>query len=147
MNRYILIWFFLSTAVITACSKSGNSIDPGAGSGGSPHVFNQGDTIPPVIDIYTPVSDQIFSNGSVINITGKVTDNGGLYHGSIRITDDANNAIVKEQLYEIHGYQSYTFGVQHTSSVSSVANYTVKVSFDDHGVNVTTRTVKIRVNP
>jgi hypothetical protein len=31
--------------------------------------------------------------------------------------------------------------------VSSTSNYTITVSFEDHGYNTVTRSVKIKVNP
>ena len=77
---------------------------------------------------------------------GKVTDN-SLYRGSIRITDDANAAIVKEQLYVIHGYQSYDFYVEYKTAVTVVTNYTVTVQCEDHGLNAGIKAVKVKVNP
>ena len=35
-----------------------------------------------------------------------------LYQGSIRITNDANGELLKQQLYEIHGVLSYNFNCQ-----------------------------------
>jgi hypothetical protein len=146
MKKVLLIIFSgsLFASALISCSRGG--VDDAAGGGG-PHVFNPGDTIPPVIDIITPLPDQAFSNGSTITITGRVTDNGGLYHGNIRITDDLSGALLKEQLYEIHGFQLYNFNTGYTTAVSSVSNYTVTVTFDDHGYNVVTKSVKVKVNP
>ena len=101
----------------------------------------------PVLDIYTPGPNQIFSNGNTINITGKISDDLGLYNGSIRITNDANGELVKQQLYEIHGVLSYNYNITHTASVTVVSDYTVSITFQDHGLNSVTKTVKIKVNP
>ena len=142
-KHYIILFFLVSTSIaLISCSKGGT---PDDGSG--PHIINNDDSIPPVITIYTPVTDQVFSSGNTINVTGKVTDVGGLYRGSIRITNDANGALLKEQLYEIHGFQLYNFSTSYTTSVTAVSNYTVTVSFEDHGTNVTTASVKVKVNP
>lgn len=126
---------------LLACSGSG------AGTPEEPHVIDTNDTIPPVVLISTPAAAQIFTNGNNINITGKITDDGGLYRGDIRITNDANSAVIKEQHYEIHGFRSYDYSLSHTASVGAVSDYTITVSFEDHGLNITTKTVKVKVNP
>jgi hypothetical protein len=89
----------------------------------------------------------VFISGNVINVTGRITDDLGLYRGSIRITNDANNAVVKEQLYEIHFVLSYDFNISYTTNVSVPSNYTVTVFFEDHGYNNATKSVKVKVNP
>jgi hypothetical protein len=149
MKRFRLIFFssLLITTALLSCSKGG-VVDPGGnGGGGGPHIIDLNDTIPPALDIYTPTANQVFTNGNTIGITGKVTDNGGLYRGTIKITNDATGAVVKEQLYEIHGFQSYNFNISHTTSVTTASDYTVTVSFEDHGYNTTTKSVKVKINP
>lgn len=126
-----------------SCSKG----DDATGGDDSPHVVTPTDIVAPVIDIYTPTPNQIFSNGNAINITGKISDDLGLYNGSIRITNDANGELVKQQLYEIHGLLTYNFNISHIVSVTAASDYTVTVTFQDHGLNRTTTTVKIKVNP
>jgi len=79
-------------------------------------------------------------------VEGKVTDN-GLYQGSIRITDDANGSLIKEQLYEIHGFQLYNFSLAYRAAVTVITNYTVTVQYEDHGLNKATKAVKVKVNP
>ena len=141
--KWISPLIFLSLVVI-ACSKTGpGNVDDDS----SLHIIDTNDTIPPDIEINTPIAAQVFSNGSSIDITGKITDNGGLYRGSIRITNDVNNAVIKEQLYEIHGFQLYNFSLSHTASVTTPSDYTVTVLFEDHGLNQVSRSVKIKVNP
>jgi hypothetical protein len=135
-------------AIVAGCSKSGGAADPtDGGGGGGPHITNNADTTPPVVEIYTPTPDQVFSTGNTISVTGKVSDGDGLYRGSIRITNDATGSILKEQLYEIHGVLQYNFTVAYTPSVTAVSDYTVTVSYEDHGQNITSKTVKIKVNP
>ncbi|HEX7846373.1 MAG TPA: Ig-like domain-containing protein [Chitinophagaceae bacterium] len=128
---------FFATILLAACSKSGNG----------PHEIDDSDVTPPVIEITTPTAGQVFASGSIITVTGKVTDAAGLYRGSVRITNDADGAQVKEQLYEIHGFQSYNFNVPHATSVTTPSDYTVTVKFEDHGNNITTASVKVKVNP
>jgi hypothetical protein len=141
MFRILLSVFVVVT--LAACSKGPTETD----DGGGPHIINNNDTIAPVVEIYTPADAQVFPNGSVIGMTGKITDDGGLYRGSIRITNDANGNLVKEQLYEIHGFQLYNFNLSYTTSVTTVSDYTVTVTFEDHGQNQTSKSVKVKVNP
>ena len=111
-----------------------------------PHVININDTISPVITINKPLADQAFSSGETITIEGKVTDQ-GLYRGKIQILNTANNTIVKEQAYEIHGLPEYSFSLSHITSVSSITDYTITVWFQDHGLNITSKSLKVKVNP
>jgi hypothetical protein len=123
-----------------ACSKGGTPAD-------DPYAYNPGDSTTPVIVLNTPTDNQSFSTGDIIKIDGKVTDN-SLYRGSIRITnDDAAGAIILEQLYEIHGFQLYNFHVEYKTAVTAVANYTVTVRYEDHGLNEDIKSVKVKVNP
>ena len=147
MKTRIHILLFLITGVLfaMACSKTGVSSDNG---GGGPHPNPAPiDTIAPVLTVNTPAANQIFTSGNVINITGRITDDLGLYRGSIRITNDANALIVKEQLYEIHYVLAYDFNISYTTNVSIPSDYTVTVSFEDHGANFATKSVKVKVNP
>lgn len=141
----ILVISFFSAALVS-CSGGGTAgIDPGTGGGA--HVTNGSDTIAPIVTIYTPTENQVFGSGNTVAITGRVTDENGLYKGSIRVTNDANGALLREQLYEIHGITGYNFGINYSPTVAATSNYTVTVAFEDHGYNTTTRPVKIKVNP
>jgi phosphate-selective porin len=105
------------------------------------------DVTAPAIEISAPLTNQVFASGSAINVTGKLTDDYGLYRGSIRITNDATGAVLKEQLYEIHGLLIYNYSISYTPTVSVASDYTITVSFEDHGLNVATKSVKVKVNP
>ena len=135
-------WFFLILLVTVAgCSTSSDPI-PGNG----PHTVDFNDTSTPVVDIYTPGANQVFLSGDTIKITGRVTDN-GLYQGYVKITDDATSSVIKEQRYEIHGFQLYNFAVNHKTAVTVASDYTVTVQFEDHGLNAGSKIVKVKVNP
>lgn len=138
------ISFFIITAAVISCSKGSAGGDDGNGGG---HNVNPSDTTAPVLTISTPVTDQVFSGGSTISITGRITDDLGLYRGTIMVINDANAVVEKEQAYEIHGLLAYNFAIGYIPSVSTQTNYTVTVSFEDHGYNSTTKSVKIKVNP
>lgn len=135
----ILMVFF------TACSKDGTTTDDGSGTG--PHVLTPSDITAPVIEITTPTNNQVFTSGNMINITGKLTDDYGLYRGSISIINDADGLVLKEQLYEIHGLVTYNFNINYTATVAASAVYTVTIAFEDHGLNKTIKSVKVKVNP
>ncbi|MEK7224727.1 MAG: hypothetical protein AAB221_03495, partial [Bacteroidota bacterium] len=105
------------------------------------------DTTAPLLDIYTPTANQVFTSGSTITITGRLTDDLGLYRGTIKITNDANGDILKNQAYEIHGLRLYDFSLSYVTSVTTASDYTVTVSFEDHGYNSVTKSVKVKVNP
>lgn len=139
----LLFCCILGLALLTACGKGGD----GPTTGDGPHIINTSDTTAPVIDIFTPSEAQVFATGNPVSITGKVVDSGGLYRGSIRVVNDANGAVLKDQPYEIHAIISYPFNISYTPSVTTVSNYTVTVSFEDHGLNVASKSVKIKVNP
>jgi hypothetical protein len=128
--------------IAAACSK-GSAVAEDT----NPHNYNPADTIPPVLLVNTPLADQQFTSGASITITGNIADNEGLYRGSIRIINDANGEVLKQQLYEIHGVKTYDFNISHTAVVSSAANYTVSISFEDHGLNSAAKSIRIRVNP
>lgn len=134
--------FLLCGAVMLCCLS--------CGKGGTPsdeiHVIDASDFTYPVVEINTPTENQVFTSGSTVSVAGKVTDN-SLYRGTISITNDANGLIVKDQYYEIHYIESYNFSISHAITVTTPTDFTVKVSFEDHGPNVTTRTLKIKVNP
>lgn len=140
LRTIVLPFLVISIFAGIACSK-GSAVDDNL------HIVNDKDTVAPVLTINTPFADQQFSNGNTISITGRITDESGLYRGSVKLINDANGETLKQQAYEIHGVKDYSFTVNHTASVTTVSNYTVVVSFEDHGLNNTTRSVKIKVNP
>lgn len=143
-------WTFLLLSIalfsLLACSKGGTSTDDGSGGGG-PHVQADDDTTKPVLTILTPVNNQTYTTGSSISVTGTITDDLGLYRGSIRITNDVTGEILKEQLYEIHGVKNYNFSVAAPATVTAATGFTVSVFYEDHGLNSVSQTLKVMVNP
>lgn len=139
-----IISFITVVLIVMSCSKGNNTDD---NSGGPVHTPSPNDTIAPVVTINTPANNQVFNSGNIINVSGRVTDDLGLYRGNVRITNDANGSLLKEQLYEIHGVIGYNFAVSYTANVAVPSDYTVTVSFQDHGLNTTARSVKVKVNP
>ena len=131
--------------LLLACSKGDDTTD-NTGTGG-PHVVTPNDTTAPEITILTPTLNQVFANGGVISITGKITDDFGLYRGTIRVVNNATGTILMNQAYEIHGLLLYNFSINHTVAALTASDYTITVSFEDHGYNATTKSVKVKVNP
>ena len=139
--RSLILSFLFIAASLLSCSRSGNPADED-----SPHVVNPNDNVAPVVEIYTPVADQLFPSGNTMNITGKITDETALYRGTIRVVNDANGAVLREQAYEIHGLLSYSFNLPYTVTTTTAGEYTISVSFEDHGLNMSSKSVKVKVN-
>ena len=134
----------ISILVLISCSKTKGS----GGSGGSDddHHVDENDTSFPVIRIDSPLPNQVFVSGDTIKVEGLITDN-GLYHGKIKIVNDLNGLLVNEQLYETHFYTSFNFSFKHKTAVTVPTDYTITVEYEDHGLNVSTQTRKVKVNP
>lgn len=140
-SNILLVVF--AVVIYISCSKGGSS---GDGTNGQ-HIVTTNDTIAPEITVFTPTANQVFANGNVIGITGRITDDLGLYRGTIKMINDANGNVLLNQAYEIHGLRLYNFSINHTTSVTSASDYTVTISFEDHGSNITSKSVKVKVNP
>jgi len=137
--KYYLLYFVFAFLGFS-CSKGGGAEEP-------PHTtFDPNDSTYPVVTVNTPTDNQVFTSGSVIDVTGTVSDN-SLFQGSIVIRNDNNGLVVKDQNYEIHYIGSYNFSLSCPISVTASTDFTVSVKFEDHGHNVTAKTVKIKVNP
>jgi hypothetical protein len=145
-SNFVSIGFRVIVVILlVACSKGGSSPSDDGGGGG--HIPSPSDTTAPSLDIYTPTASQVFTSGSSINVTGRVTDDLGLYRGTIKITNDANGDMLKNQAYEIHGLRLYDLNLSYVTRVSVTSDYTVTVSFEDHGYNTVAKSVKVKVNP
>ena len=138
---FIVCLSALLVIAVTSCSTNG-----GIPPNDDPHGLDLNDYTTPVVDIYTPTDNQVFVSGDTIRITGRVTDN-GLYQGFVRISNEANSAILKNQEFEIHGFQFYNFNIEYKTSVTVASDYTVTVQFEDHGRNAGIKNVRVKVNP
>lgn len=140
-----IFYYAAMMVVLLACSKADTTTDD-SGNGG-PHVVTPNDTTPPEVSIFTPAINQVFTNAGIINITGRITDDYGLYRGTIRVVNDANGNVLMNQAYEIHGLLLYNFSINHTVAAVTKSDYTITVTFEDHGSNSTTKSVKVKINP
>jgi hypothetical protein len=134
--------------LLQSCSKSGGATDDGTfnGNGGGGN-YNAVDSIPPEVLISTPVANQSLRSGIPMTISGRITDETGMYRGSIRVYADASNQLLVEQLYETHYLLAYNYSYNYTPGVSTQTVLRIEVRFEDHGGNSTTRSVKVTVDP
>ena len=144
--KKIVSSMLIACIVAMGCSKGGSS-DSTSGGGGVHGDPSPIDTIAPALMINSPTSNQVFQSGNTINVAGVVSDDLGLFRGNIRITDDANGNVLKNQDYEIHYVLNYNYNISYVPTVMIPSNYTVTVYFQDHGYNTATKSVKIKVNP
>ena len=149
MRKMNSIYVMVLILLVQACSKSGGTTDDGTGTGtgGGGGNNNIVDSIPPVVVITTPTANQTLRSGIPMNISGKITDDIGMYRGSIRVYVDVSNQLLVQQLYEAHYLQLYNYSYNYTPGVSSSTILRIEVSFEDHGGNSTTRSVKVTVDP
>lgn len=136
-------FFLVGISLVMSCSRPGGVIE----QPGGPHTEDPLDTIPPVITISSPSINQEFANGASLTMTGTISDDKGLYRGTVKLTEDAGGTVLREQAYEIHGLLSYNFSLGYTVIVAAVTDCTVTVSFEDHGNNRVTRSVKCKLKP
>jgi hypothetical protein len=133
--------------LIASCSRGEGPGSGGGGGNGGPHVITDQDSIAPVVTINTPTEGQVFSSGTSVSMTGRVTDETGLYQGTVKLVNNATGNEVKSQEYQIHGFSSYDYIVTYAPTITTPTDFTVVVSFMDHGLNSTSRSVKIKINP
>ena len=133
--RYLIL-IGSSLLVLSSCSKDDDD-----------HTYDPNDTIAPTISVNSPTEGQSFTSGTDISFAGRITDDKGLYRGTVRITKNSDGSVVKEQVYEIHGFLSYDFNVSQAITVSASTAYTVTVRFEDHGSNASSKTVGFLVQP
>ncbi len=150
LKQYFRFFLYagLLLVLVQSCSKSSGTTDDGTviGTGGGGN-YNAIDSIPPEVVITTPTANQLLRSGIQINITGRITDETGMYRGSIRVYADASNQILIQQLYETHYLLAYNYSYNYTPGVSSSTVLRIEVRFEDHGGNSTTRSVKVTVDP
>jgi hypothetical protein len=127
--------------LLAGCSKTaGGDVD-------DVHVVDENDDIFPVISVTKPVVNQVYSSGDSIIIEGNVSDNKTLYKGKVQLKNDATSAIVAENFYETHFLKTISFRVAGKAVVTSATDFSIITEFEDHGLNKTSQTFKVKVNP
>ena len=127
---------------VTACTKTG-----GAATEEDIHQVDPSDDIFPVITITRPTDNQVYVSGDSIIVEGNATDNKSMYKGKVFLTNDVTGYKVAEQYYETHFLQTLNFRVAYKATVTTPTDFTVSTEFEDHGLNISTKTLKIKVNP
>ena len=127
--------------VIISCSKVGYAEQE------NPDALDLNDDIFPVITVSKPTAGQVYSSGDSIVVQGKTTDNKIVYKGKVRITNDATSALVAESYYESHYLTAIDFRLAYKAIVTAPTDFSILVEFQDHGGNMSSAAIKVKVNP
>jgi len=131
----------LTSVIMISCSKAGSE------SEGSLDAIDQDDDVFPVITFSKPTANQVYTSGDSIMVEGKVTDDKKLYKGKVQIKNDADNLVMADSFYETHFLPAINFRLAYKAVVTVPTDFSILVEFRDHGDNVSTATIKVKVNP
>jgi len=124
-----------------SCSKVGGEAE------GSLDAIDLDDNVFPVITVSKPGTNQVYISGDSIIVEGKVTDDKKLYKGKVQIKNDADNLVMADSFYETHFLPAMNFRLAYKATVTTPADFSILVEFRDHGDNVSTAMIKVKVNP
>jgi len=130
-----------AVAAIAACSKVGGEEQDDL------DVIDENDNVFPVINATKPSANQVYRSGDSIIVEGNVTDDKKMYKGKVQIKNDASSLIVAENYYETHFLQAMSFRLAYHANVNAPTDFSVLVEFQDHGMNTSAATIKVKVNP
>lgn len=102
-------------------------------------------TIPTISNIQ-PADNSVFTSGQNINIRGTLADN-DLHAGSIKITNDADDAVLNAAYLSIHGISTYNMNENMSVTVSVATNATIIIRVEDYTGNTGEKKIPIRINP
>lgn len=119
---------FISTlASFLACSKNSSSNDREL----------------PVITLHTPVQGQTYPGGTLIAITGTISDNNSISQVHIHIS----NAQTGTLLIDVHRYPgNSSFTLNESFQAESGTSYKIQVIAKDNSANESRATVEISAN-
>ncbi len=106
---------FLSIVLFQSCHKHSDDTD----------------TDPPVVTISSPTDNQAFQNGSIMNISGLVTDH-SMHAIIVTITDTGTNSVLYSKEIEAHDLTSYNLNETWTVAITANTTANVKISAEDH---------------
>ena len=138
---YFTAILILTSVIMISCSKAGSE------SEGSLDAIDQDDDVFPVITFSKPTANQVYTSGDSIMVEGKVTDDKKLYKGKVQIKNDADNLVMADSFYETHFLPAINFRLAYKAVVTVPTDFSILVEFRDHGDNVSTATIKVKVNP
>ena len=126
---------------IASCSKVG------AEGEDDPDAIDQSDNVFPVINATKPSANQVYRSGDSIIVEGTVTDEKKMYRGKVQIKNDANGLMVAENYYETHFLQAMNFRLTYQAIVTASTDFSVLLEFQDHGMNIVSAMIKVKVDP
>ena len=143
MKKYVYFTaiLILTSVIMISCSKVGGEAE------GSLDAIDLDDNVFPVITVSKPTANQEYTSGDSIIVEGKVTDDKIVYKGKVQIKNDANNLVMADSFYESHFLQAINYRLAYKATVTAPTDYNILVEFRDHGDNVSTATIKVKVNP
>lgn len=133
--------FVLAGLIMFSCGKVGAPQEE------SRDAIDQNDDIFPVISMSKPTANQVYISGDSIIVEGVVTDNKIVYKGKVQIKNDANNLVMADGFYESHFLQAINYRLAYKAIVTVPTDFSILVEFQDHGANVATTNLKVKVNP
>lgn len=140
-NSFYCIVIFFAMVIIAACSKVGTA------KGDELDAIDQSDNVFPVINASKPLANQAYRSGDSIIVEGVVTDEKKMYKGRVQIKNDANGLMVAENYYETHFLPAINFRLAYKTIVTASTDFSVLLEFQDHGMNITTEIIKVKVDP
>jgi hypothetical protein len=141
MKAGLQIIGFLVLNILLSCTKTGGT------AADDPTQVDENYDIYPLITVNKPTVNQVFASGDSIIVEGKATDNKIVYKGKVQLKNDATGIAVAEQYYESHVLQLINFRIAYKATVTASSDFTVITEFQDHGLNITNNTFKVKVNP
>ena len=138
---YFTAILILTSVIMISCSKVGSEAE------GSLDAIDLDDDVFPVITVSKPTTNQVYISGDSIIVEGKVTDNKKLYKGKVQIKNDASSLVIADNFYETHFLPAINFRLAYKAVVTASTDFSILVEFRDHGDNVSTVTIKVKVNP
>jgi hypothetical protein len=113
----------------------------------NPYAIDQDDDVFPVITVSKPTANQVYASGDSIIVEGIVTDDKKLFKGKVEIKNDANSFVIADSFYETHFLPAINFRLAYKAVVTVPTDLSILIEFRDHGDNVSTATIKVKVNP
>jgi hypothetical protein len=143
MKRY----FYLTGINIAICLIIISCNKVGAGPEQSLDTDDKSDNAAPVLTVTKPTANQVYASGDSIVVDGKAVDEKVMYKGKVQIKNDATGVVVAESPYETHFLNTLTFHVAYKAIVTAPTDFSAIIEFQDHGYNLVTSTIKVKVNP
>jgi hypothetical protein len=124
----VLLLYCILPLLLSSCSKSSST---------------EKDSIPPVINMTSPLNNQGFSDGQTVTIAGSITDNKTIAEVHIVVTDGMTGTIyVHAHLYPATG--SAVFNQDFTSKAGT--SYTIQIIAIDRSLNQSVSSVMVSCN-